>query len=586
MDAVKDGKKKRAEAGAGWKGRKEEEHHLPKNRMWIVFTGLVLAVFLGALDQTLVSTALPAIVRDLGGANLYSWVGTSYLLASACCTPLFGKISDIVGRKPVIFLAIGLFMLGSALCGAAKSMKMLIVARSIQGMGGGGIFTMANIITGDIVPLDKRGNYAGIIGMMWGVASVLGPLIGGVFADHVTWRWGFYINLPTGAVSVIILVLFLNLNPMPKKSLKEQFASFDFVGLASLVIGVGLLLLGFNHAEETWSDPLTISTIAIGGSLILFTGVYDAYTTKLPILPPRLFKTRTTIAVLISVFIHSLVYFAVSYYLPLYYQILGSSATTSALEQIPYTVGSSLVSAAAGIIISKMGDYRWVSWVSWVIQTVGVGTMVLLDSTSSRFEKEFYPFIAGFGVGGLFVAPLIAINAATSLSQMATSTTALLLARQLAGSIGISLGQTIYANELTRRLGKIPDYVGPTGAAARNDVRDLVHIQPPELRRQVLHAYAESLTTVWIFLVPCSVVGTLVVFLYRKYTLKRVIVKASGEKEDKDADAAEKRDSLIEEEVEKRDDVEEDAKGHDDFMIDEDSQPDTAVQDMKSKLNV
>ncbi|KAH8920234.1 MFS general substrate transporter [Atractiella rhizophila] len=507
-----------AKEGKAWK---QEAAVIPNNKMWIVFPGLLLGIFLAALDQTIVSVALPTIVRELGGASGYSWVGSAYLLMSAAVVPFNGKLSDIIGQKPVLFFSIGVFLLGSALCGAAQSMIWLILCRGVQGIGGGGIMGMTMIVVGDIVPLHLRGKYSGGIGATWGIASVVGPLISGVLTDHATWRWCFWINLPTGGVALLVLLVYLNLNPVKKTTWTEQGKEFDFFGLFLIIAGVVLVLLGFNNAENGWDKPFTVAPIAVGFVLIVAFGFWEGIRTRSPIVPPRLFKTRTTFAILSTAFLHSFCFFTAAYYIPLYFQILGSSATFSGVEQIPLSLGSALISIIAGALITKTGDYRVISWVSWILQVVGYGLMYMLDEASNRAEKELYIWVAGLGIGMYFVAPLIALQASMPIKDMATSTSTFALMRSLAATMGISIGGAIYASRLDALLHDIPEYRGPFGVASRNDVTSVHRIQPVELRQEVEHAHTRSIATIWLVCIPLTAVGLVISLLLKKYSLAR-----------------------------------------------------------------
>ncbi|KAH8921227.1 MFS general substrate transporter [Atractiella rhizophila] len=503
------------------KAWKAEEAVLPRNNMLIVFPGLLLGIFLAALDQTIVSVALPTIVKELGGANGYSWVGSSYLLMSATVVCFNGKLSDIIGRKPVLYTSIVIFLLGSALCGAAQSMLWLILCRGVQGIGGGGIMGMTQIIIGDIVSLKDRGKYSGGLGATWGIASIAGPLISGALTDHASWRWCFWINLPTGGIALLVLVIYLNVHPVKNTTWREQAREFDFVGLFLVIAGVVLALIGFNNAENGWDDPLTLAGIVIGFVLMIIFGFWEAVTKRSAIMAPRLFKTRTTSAALATTFIHAFCFFTAAYFIPLYFQILGSSATFSGVEQIPLSVGAALISIVSGLIITKTGDYRFVSWVSWAIQVLGYGLMYLLDESSNRAEKELYIWVAGIGIGSYFVAPLICLQASMPIKDMATSTSAFALVRLLGATMGISIGGAIYASRLDPLLHSIPDYHGPFGVAARNDVTAVKKINPPTLRKEVEHAYTRSIATIWLVCIPFAGAGLLLSFLLKKYSLSR-----------------------------------------------------------------
>ncbi|KIM59170.1 hypothetical protein SCLCIDRAFT_1217953 [Scleroderma citrinum Foug A] len=513
--------------GATWKNN--EEHIVPKNRLGIVFAGLMCSVFLAALDQTIVATALPTIVSQLGGGNKYSWVGSAYMLAAGAFGPMYGKLSNMFGRKPILYSSICTFLIGSALAGAAQSMNWLIIARAIQGIGGGGIMQLVFITIADIVPLKDQGRYAGSIGATFGIASVIGPLLGGVLTEHVSWRWCFFINLPTGGVAGAILFIFLNLNPHKGRPIREQVAELDLIGLFALVVGVVCLLIGFEFSETSWSDAKTISLLVIGCVLLVLGAVNEVFTTRSAIVPPRLFKTRTTSILLLISFIHAVTFFAASYYLPLYYQVLGSSATGAGIRMIPFSLGTAIMSIVAGFVNSRMGKSRPIIWAAFFAMALGWGLMTQLDYNSNNAEKELYPFIPALGVGSVFQVPLILLQAAMPLKDMATASSAFLFLRTVGGAVGIAVGETIISSLLPKKLATISglsSYIPNTSAAALNDSVSKLHLIPDVgIRDAVLHAYSRSISAIWIMNTPLAGVALILSLLLREYSMARKTIQ-------------------------------------------------------------
>ncbi|KAF7341255.1 Membrane transporter [Mycena venus] len=513
--------------------KEEDEHIIPANNIPLVFFSLMLAAFLVALDETIVSTALPTIVAELGGGNNYSWVGSAYLITAAAWCPAYGKLSDIFGRKMVLYPSICVFLVGSALCGAAKSMTWLILARALQGIGGAGIQQMVMIVIGDIVPLEQRGKYGSSLGAMWGIASVVGPVVGGALADNATWRWCFWINLPTGGIAWMLLFVCLNLNPHDGKTFREFVREFDFVGLFLLVAGVACLLVGFGQSEIGWDRPATIALLVVGLVIIVIAVAFEMWTQRSPIIPPRLFKTRTTALIIFTAFVHSFAFFSAAFYLPLYFQIRGASPTRSGVLIIPFALFSSVMSGLSGYVTS-FGDYRPPIWISFAVMAIGYGLMVMLDERSSNFIEIIYTGIGGLGTGGLFIPPLIGLQAAMPLKDMATSSTTFGLVRLLGSTIGISIGQAIWSGVVRARLAKMSGLtMDLSGAALADNIPKIRTIKPKRLRQQVLHAYTKGISAIWIVNTPIICVCFVAALFLQKYSLKRKIFRTGqGEAEE------------------------------------------------------
>ncbi|GAA5894859.1 uncharacterized protein JCM6883_002235 [Sporobolomyces salmoneus] len=527
----------------------DDEHIIPKNNLPMVLLGLALCVLLAALDSTIVSTALSTIQRDLNGTSAsLAWITQSYLLICTCLAPSYGKISQLYGRKVVLFGSIGFFLLGSLLCATAQNMIWLCASRGVQGIGGGGIVQMTQ---------ESRNFGRDPSTLPWQVhfsdrkrLGPGGPIFGGLFVQRLNWRWCFWINLPVGAFALAVLAFFLNLNPHTPPSAQQLLAEFDFLGLFLLIVGLVVLLFGFSFGESDWSSVNTIVCLTVGCATLGAAVFVELTTKRSPIIPPRLFKIRTSAAALIGTWVQSFSFMALSYYQPLYFQALGSSPLMSGVRLMPFSVGSSIVSIGAGFYIAKTRKYKPITIVSYAIMTLGFALLATLDDNSNTAQQVLYLLVAALGCGPLFQAPYLTMQAAMPVSDMATATGTVSLIRQIGGTVGIAVSGAMYGSRLTSRLKaigyEVPSHSGSTGGSAVGNVNGLQQIQPPELSRQVVHAYGRSLNDAWIICAPLLLVGFLVSFLLKQYSLERTVVRApavkkgNGQDKEKAVEAADK----------------------------------------------
>ena len=495
----------------------EGQSQLTHRQVLIVFSGLMLGMLLAALDQTIVSTALPTIVGDFGGLQHLSWVITAYLLTSTASVPLYGKLSDMYGRKLLFQFAIAVFLVGSLLSGASQSMLQLILFRGIQGLGGGGIMAMAMAIIGDIVSPRERGRYQGYTGAVFALSSVAGPLLGGVFTDQLSWRWVFYINLPLGVLALIVTSAVLKL---PHRRLEHPI---DYLGSALMVAGVSCLLLvaSWGGTEYAWTSPVIIWLTAAGALLIaLF--VAQEFRAKEPLLPPRLFRNRVfTVCSAIGLIVGATMFGAVAF-LPIYLQIVkGVSATSSGLRLVPLMLGVVGTSVASGRLISNSGRYRVYPIAGMAISSVGLWLLSRLGATTNMLEVSAYMFILGVGVGMVMQVIVLAAQNAAEYRDLGTATAGVNFFRSMGSAFGVAIFGSILTNRLEYNLPRlIPRGSGLTAGQLLGSTPAQLHLIPAAVRAGAVQAFSMSLHTMFLWVVPLSVVGFALTFLLREIPLR------------------------------------------------------------------
>ncbi|KAG0291755.1 hypothetical protein BGZ96_004871 [Linnemannia gamsii] len=487
----------------------EPVNALPFKELIIVFVGLTLGVFLAALDQTIVSVCTTKIANDFKALNDVAWIGTSYLLTATAFQPLYGRFSDIFGRKSVFLFAITVFLGGSALCGASQNMTMMIVSRGVSGIGAGGIMSMVMIIITDLVAPRERGKYQGIIGAVFGLSSIIGPLLGGVFTDHASWRWAFFINLPIGAITLVVVVKLLHF-PRVKGSLIEKLKRIDFLGALSLVAGLVLLLLALNWGGSThpWNSGIIIGLLCGGAAVILVFLLIEWKQAIEPIMPFHLFKTRTNVACLSSAFFLGAVFFIIMFYMPLYFQIVRlRSATAAGLEMLPIVAGLLIASILSGFMISKWGQYRPFIWTGFALMTTGCGLLTLLEVDSGRGPQIAYMLIVGLGIGFCMQTILLAIQSAVPLKDMAVATANLTFFRTVGQVIGIAIAGTVFNNKVKSGFAPLLAIYPGIEAVASNS--SLAASFGPEVEKVILEVYMAAIRNALIVGVPFGVLGFL-----------------------------------------------------------------------------
>ncbi len=492
----------------------------PQRRNFI-FMAVLLGMLLAALDQTIVATALPTVVADLGGAGHQSWVVTSYLLASTIVTAIVGKLGDLFGRKAVFCVAVVFFLVGSVLCGMSGSMTMLVASRALQGIGGGAIMVTATALIGEVIPLRDRGRYQGALGAVFGVTTVVGPLLGGFFTDHLSWRWAFWVNVP-----IAVVVFFVAAATIPALG-KATRPAIDYAGIVLVGLGASGLTLATSWGGSTypWASEMIIG-LFVASAVALAAFVWVESQAGEPILPIRLFRSPVFSVCCVLSFIVGFAMLGALTFLPTFMQFVdGVSATVSGLRTLPMVAGLLLTSMGSGVLVSRTGRYKIFPVVGTAVMAVGFVLLSRMDAGTPLLAQSLYLFILGTGIGMCMQVLILIVQNTSSFDDLGVSTSGVTFFRTIGSSFGAAIFGSLFANFLDARIGAALAASGAPPAAAQSP--QVLHQLPPEIAAPIVNAYADSLGMVFLCAAPVAVVGFIVAWLLKEVPLREMDATAT-----------------------------------------------------------
>jgi EmrB/QacA subfamily drug resistance transporter len=500
---------------------------LSHRRVLLIISALLLGMLLAALDQTIVSTALPTIVGDLHGGAHYAWVVTAYLLASTVSTPLWGKLGDLYGRKGFFQAAIVIFLIGSALSGFSHTMIELIAFRAVQGVGGGGLMIGSQAIVGDVVSPRERGRYMGLFGAVFGVATVVGPLLGGFFVEYLSWRWVFYINLPIGVVALIVTAVQL------PASGPRRHQIIDYLGTALLATAATAFVLFTSLGGTTypWGSPVMIGLVVLG---VVATGLFIVVERRAaePVLPLRLFANRVFSAASAVGFVVGFAMFGALTFLPVFFQtVKGASPTQSGLRMLPVMAGLLVASIGSGQLISRWGRYKVFPVLGTALMTIGLFLLSRIGVFTGGWVIALYMLVLGVGLGLVMQVLVVAVQNAVEYRDLGVATSGATFFRQIGGSFGTAVFGAIYANVLVSRLSaQFPHHSLSSSVASQAANPAVLKKLPPAIYAEFIHVAATTIDLVFLLAVPVGAVAFALSWLLPEVELRKTVATvATGE---------------------------------------------------------
>jgi EmrB/QacA subfamily drug resistance transporter len=485
-------------------------------RVLVVFVGLMLGNALAALDATIVATALPTIVSELGGLRDYSWVGTAYLLTAMATTPLFGKLGDMYGRKRIFLVAIVVFLAGSILCGVAQSMEQLVLFRAVQGLGAGGLVAVPMAVIADLVPARELGRWIGYSGFVFALASVVGPLLGGVFAQHVSWRWAFLVNVPLGLLAFVIVSRRLDL---PARRTPHRI---DYLGMSLLVGAVGcvVLLTSWGGSREPWGSPLIIGLAVLAVALVALLVVRERRARE-PVLPPRLFRSSIARVCLGLNLLTGLLFFAGLYFVAAFLQFVdGIGASESGIAMIPFMGSTVTATILVGRLVQRRGRYRRYPVAGTALCVVGTALLTQMDGGSSVAVVVGAAAVLGFGIGLVMQVLILAIQNAVETRDRGVATSSSMFARQLGAAVGLALLGSVLNSRLADWVPRLTPAGFDLDVTTLRGRPETLHHLPPAVRDGVADAFAHSLHAVFVWMVPIAAAAAVIALWLRDRPLR------------------------------------------------------------------
>ncbi|KAF7586628.1 hypothetical protein BBP40_008550 [Aspergillus hancockii] len=516
-------------SATGWE-RADESGTSVSYKAKLVILSLSVVTITVALDATSISVALPNITHSLNGTTLEAfWIGTSFLLCSTVFQPSFGSLSNVFGRNPLVLLAIAFFLAGTILGGCAKESTGMLVGRSLQGIGGGGVITLSEIIITDLVPLRLRGYYFGFFGSLWSVGSVTGPIIGGGFSQNISWRWVFYINLPFIAASILIIVPFIKYDPCPVSS-RVRVQDVNYLGTALLVGSTAAILtpLTWGGVMYDWCSWRTIAPVVMGALALLSYVLYErSIDSTRQLIPLMIFQTRTAAVSYFGTAVHGFLLWGGLYYLPLYFQaVKGYTPILSGVALFPDTFTVAPIAIVVGVLITKTGRYRWAIWLGWILTTIGVGLLCILDVETTVTGCVFLLLTYGMGLGMLFPSTMFAIQGSATPATVGIAAAMFSFFRGVGQTLGVALGGVTFQNRMYINLLSYPSLAAHATEFSRDaaTLPIVIHSMPDGVDKDDLkQAFTDSLRAVWVVFCVLSAISAILSSVTKEYTLDRAM---------------------------------------------------------------